>query len=56
MRVDWCVSSWFRIKNNSLNTQSLTHSLVASHCFQNLYLDAGRHEAPRLCNSRRSKR
>ena len=25
MRVDWCVSSWFRIKN----THSLTHSRVS---------------------------
>ena len=28
MRVDWCVSSWFRIKN----THSLTHSRLAVMC------------------------
>ena len=26
MRVDWCVSSWFRIKN----THSLTHAVYAT--------------------------
>jgi len=28
MRVDWCVSSWFRIKN----THSLTHLSLKSLC------------------------
>ena len=26
MRVDWCVSSWFRIKNTHTHEYSLTHS------------------------------
>ena len=31
MRVDWCVSSWFRIKN----THSLTHTFVVNNTSPN---------------------
>ena len=32
MRVDWCVSSWFRIKNTHTHTMADTPSLPGAAC------------------------
>ena len=37
MRIDWCVSSWFRIKN----THSLTFCFVASKTLAELNIQTG---------------
>ena len=39
MRVDWCVSSWFRIKN----THSLTHEILRSAPYTVLVWDLRRY-------------